>query len=65
MAPVRDFMWVFAHLPKAAEPPARLISATMMPSITRNINIPDVPATDSISPFLTSASTASTALKLA
>ena len=42
-----------AHLPKAAEPPALLIRATIAPRTTRKIKIPAVPETAPISPSLT------------
>ena len=39
-APTFDFMCFFAHSPKAWEPPARFMRATMVPRITRKIMIP-------------------------
>ncbi len=56
IAPKRDLMCFDAHIPNAAEPPARFISATIMPSTTRKINIPDCPSTAVINPSLTIAS---------
>ena len=40
MAPVRVWTCLTAQRPKAAEPPAALTSATMMPSRTRNMKMP-------------------------
>ena len=39
-APARVWMWVDAHRPKAALPPALFIRATRMPSITRKTRMP-------------------------
>ena len=49
-APILVFTCFEAHLPNAAEPPALLMRATIMPSNTRNIKIPALPETAEIKP---------------
>ena len=58
-------MFFFAHAPNAALPPALFTSATIMPRITRNINIPAVPETAAIKPSFTMLSSALTGEKFA
>ena len=64
MAPARVLMWVSAQRPKAAEPPARLMSATMAPRMTRKSMMPALSATAGVSPSFTMASSAPSGLKL-
>ena len=47
-APAREWMWVEAQRPKAAEPPALFIRATRMPSITRKIRMPTLLLSDNL-----------------
>ena len=60
MAPTRVFTWVSAQRPKAAEPPALFISATMIPSRIRNRKMPtfQASATPEIRPSLMMVSSA-------
>ncbi len=41
-APTRDLIWVCAHRPKAAEPPARFIRHTMAPKMTQENQNPHI-----------------------
>ena len=45
-------MFFWAHFPKAAEAPVRFRSATSTPRMTRKMNTPAFPATDSMMPAL-------------
>ena len=47
-APARVWIWVEAHRPKAALPPALFIRATRMPSMTRKTRIPTLLLSDSL-----------------
>ena len=64
MAPARVLMWVSAQRPKAAEPPARLMSATMAPRMTRKSMMPALSATAGTMPSLMMASRPVIGLKL-
>ena len=63
-APTRVWMFFSAQRPKAALPPARLTSATMMPSRTRKRKMPALSATAVMRPSLTIISIVATGEKL-
>ena len=63
IAPTRVLMFFSAQRPKAALPPARLTSATMMPSSTRNRKMPALSPIAAMRPSLTTVSSVATGLK--
>ena len=61
--PARVLTWRAAHLPNAAAAPVELTSATMMPRMTRNMNMPALSEIAGVKPSVIIASSVPTGLK--